>query len=273
MIDIVGTGIAFFYQYNQAILNNIDFEILAGKITAIIGRNGSGKSTLAKLIMGFLPLSEGNIYYNGINIKDVQGISFIRRHCGMIFQNPDNQFVSPVLEEDIRFGLDNHNVPEFEQNIRIHDALVKVKLSGYEKRSLSTLSGGQKQRAAAAGILAVKNDVFIFDEATSMLDPEGRKELLNCIKDFRDKNHTIILITQNTEDIVDADEIFVLDNHQIAAFGKPREILSNIDLLIHADIQVPFPVRVYHDLQTNGISLPYCPLCNEELAEVVCSLS
>jgi energy-coupling factor transport system ATP-binding protein len=106
-----------------------------------------------------------------------------------------------------------------------------------------------------------------------MLDPEGRKELLNCIKDFRDKNHTIILITQNTEDIVDADEIFVLDNHQIAAFGKPREILSNIDLLIHADIQVPFPVRVYHDLQTNGISLPYCPLCNEELAEAVCSLS
>ena len=270
---IVGSNIYFQYHKNQPILENINFSIPSGKITAILGKNGCGKSTLIKLIMGFLPLTKGKIIVNGCDITTKYGLFNLRKHCGIVFQNPDNQFVSPVIEDDIRFGLDNHQIPESEQSIRINNALDKVYLQGFERRITSTLSGGQKQRAAAAGILALEGDILFFDEATSMLDPDGKEKMIQCIKNIRSENRTVIMITQNTEDSVDADYLLLMADHQIIAAGTPKEILPDIDLLKKAGIQIPFPVQVFHDLQYRGIFLDYCPLTTPELAEAICRLN
>ena len=270
---IVGSNIYFQYNKDQPILENINFSIPSGKITAILGKNGCGKSTLIKLIMGFIPLSKGKIIVNGFDITTKNGLFYLRKHCGIVFQNPDNQFVSPVVEDDIRFGLDNHRIPESEQSSRINSALEKVYLRGFEKRIVSTLSGGQKQRAAAAGILALEDDILIFDETTSMLDPDGKEQMIQCIKNFRSENRTVIMITQNTEDSVDADHILLMSEHQIIAAGTPKEILPDIVLLKKAGVQIPFPVRVFHDLKNRGIFLEYCPLTNQDLAEALCGLN
>lgn len=263
----------FRYNKNQPILENVNFSIPTGKYTVILGKNGCGKSTLIKVIMGFLPISEGKVYINGYDISTQTGVSHLRKHCGIIFQNPDNQFVSPVLEDDIRFGLDNHKVPESEQSNRIKSALDQVYLHGFEKRNTKTLSGGQKQRAAAAGIIALEEDVLIFDEATSMLDPDGKTQMIQCIKDLRKENRTIIMVTQNTEDAVDADYILLIAEHQVIAAGTPKEIFPNIDLLKKTGVQIPFPVKVYYDLKNQGIALNNCPLTNQELFEALCSLN
>lgn len=270
---IIGSNIYFQYHKNQPILENINFSIPSGKITAILGKNGCGKSTLIKLIMGFLPLSNGKIIVNGFDITTKIGLFYLRKHCGIVFQNPDNQFVSPVLEDDIRFGLDNHKIPEPEHPYRVNCALKMVFLQGFEKRNTATLSGGQKQRAAAAGILALEDDILIFDEATSMLDPDGKVKMIRCIKNFRSENRTIIMITQNTEDTVDADYLLLMADHQIIARGTPKEILPDIDLLNKAGIQIPFPIQVFHDLKKRGFFLKDCPLTNHELAEAICSLN
>ena len=270
---IVGSNIYFQYNKDQPILENINFSIPSGKITAILGKNGCGKSTLIKLIMGFLPLSKGKIIVNGFDITTKNGLFHLRKHCGIVFQNPDNQFVSPVLEDDIRFGLNNHKIPESEHSYRINYALKSVFLQGFEKKNTATLSGGQKQRAAAAGILALEDDILIFDEATSMLDPDGKAKMIECIRNFRSENRTIIMITQNTEDSVDADHLILMAEHQILAEGTPKEILPDIDLLNQASIQVPFPIRVFHDLKKRGIYLEDCPLKIQDLAEDICRLN
>ena len=270
---IVGSNIYFQYHKNQPILENINFSIPSGKITAILGKNGCGKSTLIKLIMGFLPLSKGKIIVNGCDITTKEGLYYLRKHCGIIFQNPDNQFVSPVVEDDIRFGLDNHRIPESEHSNRINCALKKVYLQGFEKRNTASLSGGQKQRVAAAGIFALESDIIFFDEATSMLDPDGRAKMIQCIKNMRSENRTVIMITQNTEDSIDADHLLLMADHQIIAAGTPKEILPDIDLLKKAGIQIPFPVQIFHDLKNRGIFFTKCPLTNQELAEAICSLN
>lgn len=268
---LTGKEIQFQYQENQDIISHLDFSIKAGSLTAILGKNGCGKSTLLKLITALLPLNHGIILANGTNINTQTGSKYLRKHCGIVFQNPDNQFVSPIIADDIRFGLENHKIPKSEFDDRIHKALEQVNLSGFENRTVSTLSGGQKQRAAAAGILAVENDILFFDEATSMLDPDGRMEIIQCINDLKKNNCTIIIITQNIEDVLFADEVFLMSDHNILATGSVREIFTDYELLSEAGIQIPFPVRVYHDLQNRGIHLPFCPLTNEELAEAVCS--
>lgn len=273
MATITGNHVGFQYRRDQTILADIHFSIEPGKITAIIGKNGCGKSTLIKLITALLPITEGEISINGINITDKNGFNLLRQHCGIVFQNPDNQFVSPIIEDDITFGLKNHHVPENEQKERITEALSMVRLEGFEKRNIATLSGGQKQRVSAAGILAVNNDVLIFDEATSMLDPIGKEELLKCIENLRSQGKTIILITQNISDVLLADIVYLMADHHILTSGTVREVLTDYDSLSNAGVQIPFAVRMYHDLVQKGIPIAHCPLTNEELAEELCSLN
>lgn len=195
----------------------------------------------------------------------------------MVFQNPDNQFVSSVLEEDIAFGLENAQVPEREATSKVKAALELVGLEGYEKRSPSSLSGGQKQRAALAGVLALNPEILIFDEATSMLDPKGRREVLAEMKKLRDCGKTVVMITHDVEEAVLADRVILMGcpNGQkgpntVLAQGSVREILTDSRLLIQAGIVPPMAVRMYEDLKLAGIELNRCPLTKEELAEALC---
>ncbi len=272
-MSFIASELYFQYNKNQPILENVNFSIPAGKYTVILGKNGCGKSTLIKVIMGLLPVSGGKVIINGFDISTQEGLFYLRKHCGIVFQNPDNQFVSPVLEDDIRFGLDNHKIPESEQTNRIKNALDQVYLQGFEKRNTATLSGGQKQRAAVAGILALEEDVLIFDEAVSMLDPDGKTKMIQCIKNLRAKNRTLIMVTQTTEDAVDADYLLLMAEHQVIAAGSPKEILPDIGLLKRSGVQIPFPIKVYYDLNAQGISLNNCPLTNQELFEAICNLN
>lgn len=270
---IAGEGISFRYPKSANIFEDLSFVIKSGKLTVILGKNGCGKSTLVRLISALQPLTEGHIFLNRIDISSPEGMISVRQRCGIVFQNPDNQFVSPVVEDDIRFGLENHKIPQTEHESRIREALTKVDLSGYKKRNIASLSGGQKQRAAAAGILALQNDILIFDEATAMLDPQGREDMLRCIENLRGEGKTIIMITQNIRDAVIADTVILMNEKQIVLTGSPREVLSKKELLEKAGVSVPFPVRIYHDLKQHGIILPFCPITNEELAGEICSLN
>ncbi len=270
--EICGSGIGFRYGKDSAVLKNAGFSIEKGKMTAILGKNGCGKSTLVKLITALLPVTEGSLLVRGKDVQTPEGLRTVREHCGIVFQNPDNQFVSPVIEDDIKFGLINHHIPESEHSQRISEALNTVDMSGFEKRNVTALSGGQKQRAAAAGILAIGSDILIFDEATSMLDPEGKAELLKCIEAQHRSGKTVVVITQNIRDIIHADLILLMAEGKIIADGSPREILTDPELLQKAGIRPPFPVQVFHDLEKDGIRLPFCPLTEEELSEAICFL-
>ena len=272
MTHIIGSDVGFSYRKEHCVIENANFTIERGKMTAILGKNGCGKSTIVKLITALLPLSHGYITIDNVSVDNKDGIKIARKHCGIVFQNPDNQFVSPIISDDISFGLSNHQIPEAEFSDRISDALRKVNLTGYEQRNISSLSGGQKQKAALAGILAINNDILIFDEASSMLDPVGKFELKQLTDNLRDQNKTIVLISQNISDVIDADKIILMANHKILATGTPREILTDYDLLNNAGVQIPFPVRVYHDLVRQGVNLSKCPLTDAELAEELCNL-
>ena len=281
---VVGCGISFAYEINgllMSALKNVDIEIKAGEITAILGANGCGKSTLVKHFNALLPSefaqrneSNGTITVAGIDASDKNEVWKLRRICGMVFQNPDNQFVSSVIEEDIAFGLENYEVPRCEIAQKVKDALHLVGMDGYETRSPHSLSGGQKQRIALAGVLALEPEIIIFDEVTSMLDPEGRREILSVICDLsKVMGKTVIMITHYVEEAVSADTVYLMKDGKITAGGSPREILSDVSLMNGADLIPPIPVKMYHDLRAAGIELEKCPLTNEELAEEICRLS
>jgi len=284
---VKGSGISFSYEINgQRIvaLDNVDIEIKKGEITAILGANGCGKSTLVKHFNALLPSefnrssdgagSGGIITVAGIDANDKNEIWKIRRLCGMVFQNPDNQFVSSIIEEDIAFGLENYEVPRSEIPRKVKDALSLVGMAGHEKRSPHSLSGGQKQRIALAGVLALEPEIIIFDEVTSMLDPEGRREILSVIRDLsKTRGKTVIMITHYVDEAVFADTVYLMKSGRITAGGTPREILSNTAMMADANLIPPIPVRMYHDLIAAGIEFQTCPLTNEELAEEICRLS
>lgn len=191
----------------------------------------------------------------------------MRRLCGMVFQNPDNQFVASTVEEDIAFGLENYEVPREEIPGRVRAALALVEMSGYEKRAPNTLSGGQKQRVALAGVLALEPEIIIFDEATAMLDPRGRQEVLAIMDKLHKAGRTIIAITHFVEEAVAADKIILMHKGRVLACGSPKAILTDLDLMKEAEMIPPLPVRLYHDLRQAGIYLKNCPLTDEELVE------
>ena len=277
---IKGSRLGFSYFWDGEsipVFEQANIELKEGEWTAILGRNGCGKSTLVRLMNGLLPLQNGNLFVNGINAGNPANKWELCKICGMVFQNPDNQFVSSVLEEDIAFGLENAQVPEQEVTSKVKAALELVGLEGYEKRSPSSLSGGQKQRAALAGVLALNPEILIFDEATSMLDPKGRREVLAEMKKLRDCGKTVVMITHDVEEAVLADQVILMgcpngqkNPNTVLAQGSVREILTDSRLLIQAGIVPPMAVRMYEDLKLAGIELNRCPLTKEELAEALC---
>ncbi len=277
---IKGSRLGFSYFWDGEsipVFEQANIELKEGEWTAILGCNGCGKSTLVRLMNGLLPLQDGNLSVNGINAGNPANKWELCRICGMVFQNPDNQFVSSVLEEDIAFGLENAQVPEREVTSKVKAALELVGLEGYEKRSPSSLSGGQKQRAALAGVLALNPEILIFDEATSMLDPKGRREVLAEMKKLRDCGKTVVMITHDVEEAVLADQVILMgcpngqkNPNTVLAQGSVREILTDSRLLIQVGIVPPMAVRMYEDLKLAGIELNRCPLTKEELAEALC---
>ena len=277
---IKGSRLGFSYFWDGEsipVFEQANIELKEGEWTAILGCNGCGKSTLVRLMNGLLPLQNGNLSVNGINAGNHANKWELCKICGMVFQNPDNQFVSSVLEEDIAFGLENAQVPEREVTSKVKAALELVGLEGYEKRSPSSLSGGQKQRAALAGVLALNPEILIFDEATSMLDPKGRREVLAKMKKLRDCGKTVVMITHDVEEAVLADQVILMgrpngqkDPNTVLAQGSVREILTDSRLLIQEGIVPPMAVRMYEDLKLAGIELNRCPLTKEELAEALC---
>lgn len=253
-------------------LNRVTATIHQGEFVAILGANGSGKSTLARHLNGLLVAQKGRLSVLNIEPSNPQAIWQLRRLCGMVFQNPENQFVSPIVAQDVAFGLENYGVPKQEIPHKVQAALEKVGMEEMQRRSPGSLSGGQKQRVAIAGVLAVEPDILIFDEATSMLDPEGRQEVLCCLRALHQAGKTVIMITHYVEEAVQAQRIFLMKSGEILRMGTAREILTNPLLLKRANLLPPLPVQLYYDLKEQGVFLRQCPLTDEELVEELCRL-
>lgn len=251
-------------------LDSVSFTVKRGEWLAILGHNGSGKSTLARHLNALLELQSGALTVAGIDAADSAAVWQLRRRVGMVFQNPDNQFVSSVVEEDVAFGLENYGVARKEIPVKVEDALAQVGMSGFEKRSPHALSGGQKQRVAIAGVLALEPEILVFDEATAMLDPAGRQEVLEIMRQLHRKGTTILMITHYVEEAVEADRVLVLKQGKVLTEGTPRAILSDAAILQDAGLLPPMCVRLYYDLRRQGVDLPQCPLNNEEMAEMLC---
>ena len=260
-----------FAQREIKSLNNISFKIKNGEFVSIVGRNGCGKSTLVKHLNALIPIQSGMLTIASLDCRNSKNIYKIRQKCGMVFQNPDNQFVSTVVKEDIEFSLKNYDIEYNDKTI--DEALTLVGLKGFEGRDIFSLSGGQKQRLALAGILCIKPDIIILDEATTMLSPNSRKSVLNTILRLHNETDiTIIMITQYAEETVNADRIIVMNEGEIIASGTPKEIYSSDELIEKSQIAVPYCVKIYNDLKKKGIFLDECPINNERLVELLCRL-
>lgn len=273
MID--AKNIKFSYDFSDGkhrSLNGATFSVKKGELAVILGHNGCGKSTLMKHLNGLLELQQGELTVNGIDASDPDEVWKMRRCAGIVFQNPDNQFVSSVVEEDVAFGLENYEVPREEIGERVAAALKAVGMEGFEKRSPHMLSGGQKQRVALAGVLALDPEILIFDEATSMLDPQGRAEVLDTVKRLHEAGKTVIMVTHYIEEAVFADTVWFMHDGEMLAHGTPREMLTDPKLVAATGLDVPLAVKLYYDLLDAGIKLDHCPLTNEEAAEEICRL-
>lgn len=254
-------------------LSDVSVAIEKGEFVAVLGKNGSGKTTLARHFNALLPVQGGKLIVAAIDASDKRNVWEIRKNCAMVFQNPDNQFVSSLVEEDVAFAPRNFGVSEDKIPKRVKKALDMVGLPGFEKRSPHMLSGGQKQRVAIAGVLSCNPDIIIFDEATSMLDPDGRWEVLRTIKKLHNMGHTVIMISHYIEEAVSADKVILMKDGRIIANDSPRKVLTDISLLYDAGFEPPVAVKVYNDLKKKGIELSKCPLTNEELVDELCSLN
>lgn len=251
-------------------LRGLSFHVHRGEYAVILGHNGCGKSTLLRHLNALLPLQSGELTVAGIDASDPAEIWKLRRRVGMVFQNPDNQFVSSIVGEDVAFGLENYQVPRDEIPERVSAALRAVGMEGFEKRAPHTLSGGQKQRAALAGVLALEPEILLFDEVTSMLDPEGRAEVLGAMRRLHEDGKTVVAVTHYIEEAVQADTVWLMHDGKMLAHGSPREMLTQPELLAQTGLEPPVPVRLYYDLLNAGFELPYCPLTNKEFAEELC---
>lgn len=254
-------------------LSDVSLKIEKGEFVAVLGANGSGKTTLARHFNALLPVQSGKLVVAALDASDQSKVWEIRKNCSMVFQNPDNQFVSSLVEEDVAFAPRNFGVSEEEIPERVKTALDTVGLSGFEKRSSHMLSGGQKQRVAIAGVLSCNPDIIIFDEATSMLDPDGRWEVLNVMKKLHNIGHTIVMISHYVEEALYADRIILMKNGTMIADDHPRRVLTDLSMLYEAGLEPPVAVKVYNALKEKGVTLSKCPLTNEELVGELCSLN
>lgn len=250
--------LTFRYQEEDQIpaLNKVSLNINQGEWIAIIGHNGSGKSTLAKTINGLLLPESGSIKVNGQEINE-KTIWEVRRNVGMVFQNPDNQFVGSTVEDDVAFGLENQGVPREEMLVRVRESLEQVRMAEFMRKEPSRLSGGQKQRVAIAGIVALRPNVIILDEATSMLDPEGRLEVIAIVKKIKEENNlTVLSITHDIDEAANANRIFVMKKGELIQEGTPEEIFSQGEKLIELGLDLPFPERLKSALKARGVDVP-----------------
>ncbi|HIZ75006.1 MAG TPA: energy-coupling factor transporter ATPase [Candidatus Mediterraneibacter stercoravium] len=257
---------------NRAI-DGVDIDIPQGSFVAVLGHNGSGKSTLAKHMNAILVPTGGTIWVDGMDTKDPDELWNVRQTAGMVFQNPDNQIIGTVVEEDVGFGPENLGVPTDEIWKRVEDSLRSVGMLEYRKASPNKLSGGQKQRVAIAGVIAMEPKCIVLDEPTAMLDPNGRKEVIRAVETLRaEKNVTVILITHYMEEVIDADQVFVMDGGHIVMHGTPREIFSRVDELKSYRMDVPQVTMLAEELRKRGLDLPRGILRREELVEALCRL-
>lgn len=258
---------------NRAV-DGIDLQISEGSFVAILGHNGSGKSTLAKHLNAILVPTGGTVWVDGKDTKDPEELWNVRQSAGMVFQNPDNQIIGTVVEEDVGFGPENLGVPSEEIWQRVEDSLKAVGMIKYRSHSPNKLSGGQKQRVAIAGVIAMEPKCIVLDEPTAMLDPNGRKEVIRTVERLRkEKNVTVILITHYMEEVIDADEVFVMDGGHIVMHGTPREVFSQVDRLKEIRMDVPQVTMLAEMLRKRGIALPKGILRKEELVEALCRLN
>ena len=270
-------NLSFSYDYEEEnktlVLDDVTLDIERGSYTVIVGHNGSGKSTLAKLMIGLLEKEKGNIYIDGLELNR-DTIYEIRNKIGVVFQNPDNQFIGATVEDDIAFGLENHLVPNSEMQPIIEEYAKKTGMLEFLDKEPTKLSGGQKQRVAIAGVLAMRPEIIILDEATSMLDPKGKREIKELIKKMRDivPNITIVSITHDISEAVASDKVVVMNKGKVFATGTPKEIFSDEDKLKEVGLQLPFTYKVQHELQKEGYSLELV-MSTKEMVKEICQLN
>ncbi len=263
-------NVSFSYDSESGILKDISLEIQKGEFISIIGHNGSGKSTLSKLFNGILIPTEGKVLVNGMDTAVEENIFDIRKSVGMVFQNPDNQIVATVVEEDIAFGPENLGVPSEEIRKRVTDSLKTVGLEGFERRSTFNLSGGQKQRLAIAGILAMQSECIVLDEPTAMLDPLGREEVISTIHRLnKEKGITVILVTHYMNEAAQSDRVIVMNDGRIDRIGTAQEIFTQVEYLKQVGLDVPQPAELLHILKNNGIEIPYITDDMEKCADIL----
>ena len=251
-------------------VNNISLSIEKGSFTALLGRNGSGKSTLAKLFNGLIVPSSGKVTVNGLDTADESVSAEIKRTVGMVFQNPDNQLVATAVDEDVAFGLENIGVPRGKMDSLIDEALHAVGMTEYKYFAPSNLSGGQKQRVAIAGILAMNPECIVLDEPTSMLDPAGRKEVIDTVVSLcRERGVTVVLITHFMEEAVLADRIAVVDKGSVVLDGSPSEVFMNVETLRHMDLEAPAAEELLYELKKSGVNIDTSALDEETCVKII----
>lgn len=254
-------------------VDHVSLDVEQGQFIAILGHNGSGKSTLAKHINAILKPTEGEMTVDGMSTSDEENVWSVRQTAGMVFQNPDNQIVATIVEEDVAFGPENLGVPTDEIWERVNKALESVNMTMYRGYSPNKLSGGQKQRVAIAGVLAMKPKCIVLDEATAMLDPLGRKEVMSAIIELNKvEKITVILITHYMDEAVLADKIFVMDKGKIAMEGTPRQVFSHVEEIRELRLDVPAATAMAYELKKAGYNIPKDILTRDELVEAVCQL-
>ena len=254
-------------------LDNINIEIEKGSFVAVLGHNGSGKSTLAKHINALVRPTSGTLWINGYDTKNDEFIWDIRQSAGMVFQNPDNQIVATIVEEDVAFGPENLGIEPDEIRRRVDNAIATVHMEDFKKSVPSKLSGGQKQRIAIAGVLAMQPECIVLDEPTAMLNPEGRKDVINTITRLnKEKGLTTVLITHYMDETVGADRIIVIDDGHIVMDGSPREVLVQVEKMKSFGLEVPQVTEIAYNLRKKGIDIPADILTPEEMVGAICRL-
>lgn len=254
-------------------IDDVSFDVKQGDFIAILGPNGSGKSTLAKHLNSLLYPTEGSVYVDGKDTSDEDKIWDIRSTCGMVFQNPENQIIGTIVEEDVAFGPENLGIDSKEIRERVDESLKAVEMYDLKDSSPERLSGGNKQRIAIAGVLAMHPKCIVLDEPTAMLDPEGRREVIRAARALNEvENITVILITHYMEEAIYADKIYVMNKGRVTLEGNPREVFSRVDELTENKLDVPKATRLAYELRKEGFDIPSGILTNEELTEALCRL-
>ena len=267
-VDI--NNLSFEYEEGTKTIDHISFSVPKGSYTVVLGHNGSGKSTIAKLIIGLLEPKTGDITVDGIHL-DEEHLYDVREKVGIVFQNPDNQFIGSTVRDDIAFGLENLCVPTEDMEDIIQTYAKKVNMTEFLDHEPTKLSGGQKQRVAIAGVMAMEPKCIVLDEPTAMLDPNGRKEVLEAVHQLnRQENVTVVLITHYMEEVIDADRVVVMDDGHVVMEGTPKEIFSQVETLKKYRLDVPQVTLLAHELKQSGVDIPDGILTTEELVNALC---